>query len=117
MSRPASCLYRACRSCVQADESCGRLLARRFKPANATTYLRHRLAGEKDLKNYLNMLEEAEKRDHRKLGRQLDFFHLQEEAAGSVFWHPRGWTLYREIEEYMRQRLDAANITRLKPRN
>ena len=69
---------------------------------------------EKDLKNYLNMLEEAEKRDHRKLGRQLDFFHLQEEAAGSVFWHPRGWTLYREIEEYMRRRLDAAQYHEVK---
>ena len=69
---------------------------------------------EKDLKNYLTMLEEAEKRDHRKLGRQLDFFHLQEEAAGSVFWHPRGWTLYREIEEYMRRRLDAAQYCEVK---
>ena len=69
---------------------------------------------EKDLKNYLTMLEEAEKRDHRKLGRQLDFFHLQEEAAGSVFWHPRGWTLYREIEEYMRRRLDAAHYREVK---
>ncbi|MGB1625263.1 MAG: threonine--tRNA ligase [Candidatus Puniceispirillaceae bacterium] len=69
---------------------------------------------EKDLKNYLTMLEEAEKRDHRKLGRQLDFFHLQEEAAGSVFWHPRGWTLYREIEEYMRRRLDAAQYREVK---
>ena len=69
---------------------------------------------EKDLKNYLTMLEEAEKRDHRKLGRQLGFFHLQEEAAGSVFWHPRGWTLYREIEEYMRRRLDAAHYNEVK---
>ena len=69
---------------------------------------------EKDLKNYLTMLEEAEKRDHRKLGRQLDLFHLQEEAAGSVFWHPRGWTLYREIEEYMRRRLDAAQYREVK---
>ena len=69
---------------------------------------------EKELKNYLTMLEEAEKRDHRKLGRQLDFFHLQEEAAGSVFWHPRGWTLYREIEEYMRRRLDKAHYSEVK---
>ncbi len=69
---------------------------------------------EKELKNYLTMLEEAEKRDHRKLGRQLDFFHLQEEAAGSVFWHPRGWTLYREIEEYMRRRLEAAQYSEVK---
>ena len=69
---------------------------------------------EKDLQAYLTMLEEAEKRDHRKLGRQLDFFHLQEEAAGSVFWHPRGWTLYREIEMYMRRRLDQAEYKEVK---
>ena len=69
---------------------------------------------EKDLKAYLTMLEEAEKRDHRKLGRALDFFHLQEEAAGSVFWHPRGWVLYREIETYMRRRLDAAGYREVK---
>ena len=69
---------------------------------------------EKDLAQYLTMLEEAEKRDHRKLGRQLDFFHLQEEAAGSVFWHAKGWTLYREIEMYMRRRLDAAEYGEVK---
>ena len=69
---------------------------------------------EKDLGRHLTMLEEAEKRDHRKLGRQLDFFHLQEEAAGSVFWHPKGWTLYREIEMYMRRRLSDANYSEVK---
>ena len=62
---------------------------------------------EKRLKAYLSMLEEAERRDHRRLGRELGLFHIQEEAAGSVFWHPKGWTLYREIEEHMRRRLDA----------
>jgi threonyl-tRNA synthetase len=51
---------------------------------------------------YLHMLEEAEKRDHRKLGRQLDLFHLQEEAPGMVFWHPKGWAMWQEIEQYMR---------------
>ena len=71
-------------------------------------------ANEKDLKAYLTMLEEAEKRDHRKLGRALDLFHLQEEATGSVFWHPRGWTLYREIENYMRRRLAAAGYEEVK---
>jgi threonyl-tRNA synthetase len=65
-------------------------------------------AGEKDLKQYLFQLEEAEKRDHRRLGRELGLFHLQEEAAGSVFWHPKGWTLYRTIESYIRRRLDRA---------
>jgi len=63
---------------------------------------------EKQLKAYLRMLEEAEKRDHRRLGREMDLFHQQEEAAGSVFWHPKGWTLYRTVRSYMRSRLDAA---------
>ena len=53
---------------------------------------------QKELDQYLFRLEEAERRDHRKLGRELDLFHLQEEAVGSVFWHPKGWTLYRAIE-------------------
>ena len=57
---------------------------------------------EKELKAYLLMLEEAEKRDHRRLGRELGLFHLQEEAAGSVFWHPKGWAVYRALEDYMR---------------
>ncbi len=61
---------------------------------------------EKELGAYLHMLEEAEKRDHRKLGKQLGFFHMQEEATGSVFWHPKGWAMYREIETYVRRRLD-----------
>ncbi|GAB7562311.1 threonine--tRNA ligase [Methylobacillus methanolivorans] len=55
-----------------------------------------------DLEAYLHMLEEAEKRDHRKLGRQLDFFHMQDEAPGMVFWHPRGWSIWQEVEQYMR---------------
>lgn len=56
----------------------------------------------KELKAYLHRLEEAEKRDHRKLGKQLNLFHLQEEAPGMVFWHPNGWTLWQEVEQYMR---------------
>ena len=71
-------------------------------------------ANDKDLAAYLNMLEEAEKRDHRKLGRQLGLFHLQEEATGSVFWHAKGWVLYREIEAYVRRRLDAAGYSEVK---
>jgi threonyl-tRNA synthetase len=59
-----------------------------------------------ELDAYLHMLEEAEKRDHRKLGKQLDLFHLQDEAPGMVFWHPHGWTLWQEIEQYMRRVLD-----------
>ena len=69
---------------------------------------------DKDLAAYLHMLEEAEKRDHRKLGRALGLFHMQEEAMGSVFWHPRGWVLYRAIESYMRRRLDAAGYHEVK---
>ncbi|HVF36053.1 MAG TPA: threonine--tRNA ligase [Candidatus Saccharimonadia bacterium] len=57
---------------------------------------------EKDLKAYLHMLEEAEKRDHRKLGRALDLFHMQEEAPGLVFWHPKGWAIWQVVEQYMR---------------
>ncbi len=60
---------------------------------------------QKELDDYLTMLEEAEKRDHRKLGQKLDFFHLQEEAPGCCFWHPRGWTLYTIIQNYMRKKL------------
>ena len=60
---------------------------------------------QKELYDYLKMLEEAEKRDHRKLGQQLDFFHMQEEAPGCAFWHPRGWTLYRIVQDYMRKKL------------
>lgn len=56
-----------------------------------------------DLQQYLTMLEEAEKRDHRKLGRELDLFHIDEHSPGTVFWHPKGWTLWQEVEQYMRQ--------------
>ena len=59
-------------------------------------------AKKEDQEAYLHMLEEAEKRDHRKLGKALDLFHLQEEAPGLVFWHPHGWTVWQEIEQYMR---------------
>ena len=69
---------------------------------------------DKELKAYLHMLEEAEKRDHRRLGREMGLFHLQEEAAGSVFWHPKGWTLHRTIEDYMRARLEAAGYAEVK---
>ena len=71
-------------------------------------------AHEKDLRQYLFQLEEAEKRDHRRLGRELDLFHQQEEAAGSVFWHPKGWTLYRTIENYVRMRLGRAGYVEVR---
>ena len=60
---------------------------------------------EKDLKSYLHMVEEAEKRDHRKLGRDMDLFHLQDEAQGSVFWHAKGYTIWQSLEQYIRRRL------------
>jgi len=68
----------------------------------------------KELKNYLHQLEEAEKRDHRRLGREMDLFHFQEEAVGAAFWHPNGWTLYRTVEDYMRNRLNAAGYQEVK---
>ncbi|MDH3231965.1 MAG: threonine--tRNA ligase [Alphaproteobacteria bacterium] len=68
----------------------------------------------KELADYLHRLEEAERRDHRKLGREMDLFHLQEEAVGSVFWHPQGWTLYRVCENYMRARLEGAGYVEVK---
>ena len=63
---------------------------------------------DKQLAEYLHRLEEAERRDHRRLGREMDLFHLQEEAPGMVFWHSKGWTLYRTIENYIRLRLDGS---------
>jgi threonyl-tRNA synthetase len=67
-----------------------------------------------DLKAHLTMLEEAAKRDHRKLGREMELFHLQEEAPGMVFWHPNGWTIYRQLEDYMRGRLRLAGYKEIK---
>ncbi len=60
--------------------------------------------GKEKLKEYLHFLEEAEKRDHRKLGRAMDLYHMQEEAPGQVFWHPNGWTIYTELQDYMRRK-------------
>jgi len=68
----------------------------------------------KQLDTYLVRLEEAAKRDHRKLGREMDLFHLQEEAHGSVFWHPNGYLIWRQLEAYMRRRLDAAGYVEVK---
>ena len=68
----------------------------------------------KELEHYLEMLEEAEKRDHRRLGREMDLFHLQEEAQGSVFWHPKGYKVWLELEKYIRRRLDNAGYGEVK---
>src|SRR5512140_2850121 len=67
-------------------------------------------AKQEELDAYLHPLEEAEKRDHRKLGREMDLFHFQEEAPGSVFWHPKGWTLFQALENYIRRRQAAAGF-------
>jgi threonyl-tRNA synthetase len=69
---------------------------------------------EKELNGYLHQLEEAERRDHRRLGREMGLFHFQDEALGSVFWHPKGWTLYRICEQYMRQRLEKGGYVEVK---
>ena len=69
---------------------------------------------QKELDAYLLQLEEAERRDHRRIGREMDLFHIQEEATGSIFWHPKGWKLYRTAESYMRRRLDAAQYQEVK---
>src|SRR3954451_11029019 len=69
---------------------------------------------QKELDAYLLQVEEAEKRDHRRIGREMHLFHLQEEAAGSVFWHPKGWKLYRVLEDYLRRRLDATHYQEVK---
>ncbi len=71
-------------------------------------------ATKKQLDAYLHRLAEAERRDHRKLGKAMGLFHFQEEAAGSAFWHPKGWTVYRAIEAYMRRRLEAAGYQEVK---
>ena len=63
---------------------------------------------DKELQAHLTMIEEAEKRDHRKIGKELGLFHMQDEAAGSVFWHPKGWTVFRVLENYIRRRVTAA---------
>ncbi|MCD2070102.1 threonine--tRNA ligase [Neisseria cinerea] len=71
-------------------------------------------ASKDELKAYIQRIEEAEKRDHRKLGKQLDLFHLQDEAPGMVFWHPKGWALWQVIEQHMRKELNAAGYKEVK---
>jgi threonyl-tRNA synthetase len=69
---------------------------------------------QKELDAYLHQLEEAERRDHRRIGKDMGLFHIQEEATGSIFWHPKGWRLYRIAETYMRRRLDASGYQEVK---
>jgi threonyl-tRNA synthetase len=71
-------------------------------------------ASEADLEAYLTRLEEAEKRDHRKIGQAMDLFHIQEEGKGMIFWHPKGWTLYRTLQNYVRRRVEEAGYEEVK---
>ncbi|HCX66130.1 MAG TPA: threonine--tRNA ligase, partial [Rhodobiaceae bacterium] len=71
-------------------------------------------ANDNDLKAYLTMVEEAERRDHRKIAREMDLFHLQEEAQGSVFWHPKGWRIWQALEQYVRRRIDEAGYVEVR---
>jgi threonyl-tRNA synthetase len=88
---------------VQADEGRGA-----YWRGDSNNQMLSRIYGtawlnDKDLKAYLTQLEEAEKRDHRKIAKQQDLFHLQEEAPGLVFWHPKGWSIWQVVEQYMRK--------------
>ena len=104
LRRPASALDRPSRPGVQADERGRRLLAgRRRTTRSCSASTAPPGPSQKELDQYLFRLEEAERRDHRRIGRELDLFHLREEAVGSVFWHPNGWKLFRIIEAYMRR--------------
>ena len=86
-------------------------LAGAYWRADANNEMLQRIYGtawgnKQQLKDYLTRIEEAEKRDHRKIAKQLDLFHFQEEAPGMIFWHPNGWTLYQQVEQYIRQVMD-----------
>lgn len=74
-------------------------------------------ADKKALNAYLQRTEEAAKRDHRKIGKQLDLYHMQEEAPGMVFWHNDGWTIFRELEVFVRSKLKSTSIRKLKVRS
>lgn len=89
----------------QTNENGRGLLAWRQQQQNVATYLRYGVGRQKALNAYLQRLEEAAKRDHRKIGKQLDLYHMQEEAPGMVFWHNDGWTIFRELEVFVRSKL------------
>ena len=115
MCRGRTCLHGQARSAgVQADARCRRLLARRPEEPQLTRIYGTGWLNKKQLNAHLTRLEEAAKRDHRKLGREMDLFHLQEEAHGSVFWHPKGYRIWRELEAYMRRKMDGAGYREIK---
>ncbi len=104
LPRPAPAVDRQAAARVQADEAGRRLLARRLEEPDAAAHLRHGVGEEGRPRGLPAPLEEAEKRDHRRLAKQLDLFHMQDEAPGMVFWHPKGWIVWQQIEQYMRQK-------------
>jgi threonyl-tRNA synthetase len=113
--RPASRLHRQARpSGVQADARFRRLLARRPEERELSRIYGTGWLNKKQLDAHLTRLEEAAKRDHRKLGAEMDLFHLQQEAHGSVFWHPKGYLIWRELEAYMRRAIDGAGYKEVK---
>ena len=95
--------------CVQAHEGRRRLLARRFRTIRCSSASTPPPSSKQGLDAYLHQLEEAERRDHRRLGREMDLFHFQEEGPGTVFWHPKGWTLFQTLISYMRRRQEEAD--------
>ena len=106
--RPARAFHRQGGRGVQADVDGRRLLARQFSDNRMMTRIYGTAwADPKQLKQHLHRLEEAAKRDHRRLGREMNLFHFQEEAPGTVFWHPKGWTLFNVLVEYVRRINDA----------
>ena len=104
MSRPARAQH-ASLPPLQVAEDVRRLLARRLNNKMLQRIYGTAWADKKQLKAYLQRLEEAAKRDHRKIGKQLDLYHMQEEAPGMVFWHNDGWTIFRELETFIRGKL------------
>ena len=112
--RAAPALHPLRRQGVQADQAGGAYWRGDHRNAQLQRIYGTAWASEAELDAYLNRIEEAEKRDHRKIGRATDLFHMQEEGRGMVFWHPKGWTLWRTLEAYMRRRLDAAGYGEVK---
>ncbi len=87
---------------LQADEGAGAYWRGDSKNEMLQRIYGTAWATKEEQEAYLHMLEEAERRDHRKIGRELDLFHFQDEAPGLIFWHPKGWTLWQQVEQYMR---------------
>ena len=107
MSRTPRCIYRQIIS-FQIDKVAGAYWRGDSKNETLQRIYGTAWARKKDMKVYLNRLEEAEKRDHRKLNKKLGLFHFSDEAPGSVFWHPKGWKLFMQLLNYMRKRQDDA---------